>query len=174
VDVVAPESGSWRDEEIGWLLAECSEREGDPVVAYRGCERWVQGFEAVRLEDREPRAARLRDRGVYLITGGLGGIGLEIAGFLLDSVKARLVLVGRSGMPAREEWGAWLDREGETNATSRRIRKVQALEARGGEVLLLQADVSDRRQVEEVLARTEARFGEVNGVVHAAGVAPGE
>jgi NAD(P)-dependent dehydrogenase (short-subunit alcohol dehydrogenase family) len=173
VDVVAPESGAWRDEEIGWLLAECSAREGDPVVAYRGRERWVQGFEAVRLEDREPRAARLRDRGVYLITGGLGGIGLEIAEFLLDSVKARLVLVGRSGMPAREEWAAWVDREGETHATSRRIRKVQALEARGGEVLLLQADVSDRRQMEEVLARAEARFREVNGVIHAAGVAPG-
>jgi NAD(P)-dependent dehydrogenase (short-subunit alcohol dehydrogenase family) len=66
-----------------------------------------------------------------------------------------------------------LDRDGEADATSRRIRKLQAIEALGGEVLVLNADVSDRRRMEEAIASAEARFGRIHGVIHSAGVAPG-
>ena len=173
VDIAVPESGAWPDDEIDGLLAECSDRRGEPLVAHRRDERWVQTFEAVRLEPREHAASRLRDKGVYLITGGLGGIGLELAQFLVEAVHARVVLVGRTGLPAREEWEGWLSSHGEAESTSRRIRKVQALEASGGEVLVLSADVSDRRQMEDAFAGAEARFGEIHGVIHSAGVAPG-
>jgi amino acid adenylation domain-containing protein len=173
IDILMPESGVWRDDQIDGLLGECSDRGGEPVVAHRRDERWIQGFEAVRLEGRERPSGRLRERGVYLITGGLGGIGLELARFLADAVHARLVLVGRTGLPPREEWGAWLESRREAESISRKIRKVQALEASGAEVLVLSADVSDRQQMEEAFARAEARFGEVHGVIHAAGVAPG-
>jgi NAD(P)-dependent dehydrogenase (short-subunit alcohol dehydrogenase family) len=173
VDIAVPESGAWRDDEIDALLAECSDRLGDALVAHRRDERWVQTFEAVRLEARERAASRLREKGVYLITGGLGGIGLELAQFLVESVRARVVLLGRTGLPPREEWEAWLSTHDEAEGTSRRIRKVQALEASGGEVLVLSADVSDRLQMEEAFATAEARFGEIHGVIHSAGVAPG-
>jgi len=173
VDVRVAEHGTWPDEQIDWLLAECNDRAGEPIVAYRGRERWVQALEAVRLEAREPRRGRLRDRGVYLITGGLGGIGLELAGFLADTVRARLVLVSRSPLPARGDWDAWVDRAGEADPTSRKVRKLAALEARGAEVLVIRADVADRRDMRDALARAEARFGAIHGVIHAAGVAPG-
>ena len=172
-DIMTPESGVWRDDEIDRLLAECSDRLGEPVVAHRKNERWAQTFEAVRLEGRGGTTSRLREKGVYLITGGLGGIGLELAQFLVEAVHARVVLVGRTGLPAREEWEGWLSSHGEAESTSRRIRKVQALEASGGEVLVLSADVSDRRQMEDAFAGAEARFGEIHGVIHSAGVAPG-
>ncbi|PYQ44521.1 MAG: beta-ketoacyl synthase [Acidobacteria bacterium] len=173
IDVATPDSGVWGDEEIDGLLAECSDGRGDLVVAYRRGERWVQNFEAVRLERGKGAPSRLRQGGVYLITGGLGGIGLELARFLVDAVHARVVLVGRTGLPPREEWGVWRESRGEADGTSRRIAKVQALEASGAEVLVLSADVSDRPQMEDVFARVEARFGEINGVIHSAGVAPG-
>jgi NAD(P)-dependent dehydrogenase (short-subunit alcohol dehydrogenase family)/acyl carrier protein len=115
----------------------------------------------------------LRERGVYLITGGLGGIGLELAEYLARTVQAKLVLVGRSGLPPRGEWSAWLEASQETDGISRRIRKVRALEELGAEVLVLRADVSDRRQMEEVFRGAEARFGTIHGVIHAAGVAGG-
>ena len=173
VDIRTPDSGVWSDEEVDQLLAECSDLWGDPVVAYRRDERWVQSFEPVRVERRPAAASRLRERGVYLITGGLGGIGIELARFLADTVQARIVLVGRTGLPPREEWAAWRESRGEAESTSRRIGKVQALEASGAEVLVLSADVSDREQMEEAFARAEARFGKVHGVIHSAGVAPG-
>jgi NAD(P)-dependent dehydrogenase (short-subunit alcohol dehydrogenase family) len=173
VDVMTPGSGAWRGDEIDRLLAECGDRLGEPVVAHRKNERWVQTFEALRLEAREGAASRLREAGVYLITGGLGGIGLELAQFLVEAVRARIILVGRTGLPVREEWEAWLSSRDEGETTSRRIRKVQALEAKGGEVLVLSADVSDRQQMEDAFVAAEARFGEIHGVIHSAGVAPG-
>src|SRR5258706_2084498 len=73
IDVRAAESGGWSDEEVDRLLAECSDRLGDPVVAHRRDERWAQTFEAVRLEGPGRAGSRLREGGAYLITGG-GGV----------------------------------------------------------------------------------------------------
>ncbi|HXB53930.1 MAG TPA: amino acid adenylation domain-containing protein [Vicinamibacteria bacterium] len=172
IDIVVPSSGSWSSEELDAILAECGEGTEDAVVALRGIDRWVRSFEPVRLERRrEGVPARLRARGVYLITGGLGGIGLELAEYLARSVKARLVLLGRSGLPPRAEWDGWLSHG--DGGTRRRIERVRTLEALGAEVLILQADVSHRAEMEEALRRTEERFGCLNGVIHAAGTAPG-
>jgi amino acid adenylation domain-containing protein/non-ribosomal peptide synthase protein (TIGR01720 family) len=172
LDVMDPD-GPPSDEQIDRLLAECNDRQGDPVVAYRRDERWVQGFEPLRLERRPGDRSRLRQRGVYLITGGMGGIGLELARFLAETVQARIVLVGRTPLPPREEWAAWRESRGAADRMSRRISQVEALEARGAEVLLLSADVANRGQMEDALSAAEARFGHVDGVIHAAGVAPG-
>jgi hypothetical protein len=88
-------------------------------------------------------------------------------------VRARLVLVSRSGLPPRERWAEWLAAHGEDDATGRRIRAVQGLEEDGADVLVAAADVTDPLAVEGVLALAEARFGAVHGVVHSAGVAGG-
>ncbi len=117
---------------------------------------------------------RLKQGGVYLIAGGLGGIGLSVARYLADTVQAaKLILVSRSGLPAPEEWSDWLASQPEDDKTSSSIRAVQDLQQRGAEVLVLAADTSDRAQMESAIATGEARFGPINGVVHAAGVAGG-
>ena len=170
IDVRYPAPGP--DEELEALVAECAARGAEAVVALRGGERWAQSFEPMRLAAARPRT-RLRDEGVYVITGGLGGIGLALARHLALSVRARLVLVSRSGLLPRDAWAEWLETHPQDDATSRRIRAVEGLEAAGAEVLVLSADVTDPRAVEDALARAEARFGAVHGVVHTAGVAGG-
>src|SRR5262249_35334071 len=75
---------------------------GDEVVALRGTHRWLPVFERVELPPAD--AAPLRERGVYLITGGLGGIALSIAEHLANTPQARLVLVARTPLPARTNW----------------------------------------------------------------------
>ncbi|HEX5716280.1 MAG TPA: type I polyketide synthase, partial [Thermoanaerobaculia bacterium] len=72
------------------LLGELAADVAEPV-AWRGLTRWVQAFEPVRLTEGR---SRLRDQGVYLITGGLGGIGLVLAERLAGAARARLALVG--------------------------------------------------------------------------------
>ena len=79
---------------------------------------------------------RLRKGGVYLITGGLGRIGLVLAEYLARTVRAKLILMGRSAFPGRDEWEQWLATHGEEDRVSRRIRKVQAIEELGAEVLI--------------------------------------
>src|SRR5687768_1920617 len=170
IDVVLPEAGTGQQRVVEDLLAEISGDSSDRVVAYRGRHRWVQDFEQIRLDVADETPARLRERGVYLITGGSGGMGLEFAQYLAGAVNARLVLVGRKSLPEREEWDAWLATHEENDEISQRILKIRGVEAAGGEVLVAAADVTDEEQMKSVIEEARGRFGEINGVVHAAGV----
>ncbi len=135
------------------LLTEATTGDGERLTAWRGTLRWVPQFERLELADPEG-GLPLRERGVYLITGGFGGIGLVAAEMLARRVQARLVLAGRKGGAGREA----------------EIAKLTAL---GAEVLAVAADVGTRAGVAAVFAAAEAKWGVVHGVIHAAGV-PGK
>jgi amino acid adenylation domain-containing protein len=133
------------------ILAELSTAASEDVVAWRGDDRWVPEHEPVEPAVGEPR---LRERGVYLITGGTGGIGLTLAERLAERVRARLVLVSRRGTadPA----------------------VIARLEAHGAEVMVAAADVADAGALTGVIASARERFGaSLSGVIHAAGVPGG-
>ncbi|HVG11012.1 MAG TPA: amino acid adenylation domain-containing protein [Thermoanaerobaculia bacterium] len=125
----------------------------DFAVAWRGARRWVQGFEPVKL----PAGSRsVRPGGVYLITGGLGGVGLALAEHLARAANVRLVLIGRS--PVRKD----------------RLARLMAIEELGSEVLVASADVRDPEALRAVIADARQRFGApLSGVIHAAGVTSG-
>lgn len=137
------------------LVAEANTIAGEGVVAYRGGHRWVRTFESLRVGTGNENQSVLCERGVCLITGGLGGVGLRVADYVARSRQARLVLVGRSQPTAEQQ------------------KAVAELERFGSEVLLCRADVADRAQMETVLNEARRRFGGIHAVVHAAGVAGG-
>jgi acyl transferase domain-containing protein/acyl carrier protein len=161
------------DQTSALALQELLSAPKDQIVAYRGGRRWVRGFEPVPLEQSQAGQALLRPDGVYLITGGLGGIGLAMARAVAATTRARLVLVGRSGLPERDEWPRWLADHPSDDPTSRRIREVQSLEALGSDVLIETGDVADPSAMTALVSRVHRHFGRINGVIHAAGV-PGE
>jgi NAD(P)-dependent dehydrogenase (short-subunit alcohol dehydrogenase family) len=127
----------------------------------------------VQLGIEERPTAPLKEKGVYLITGGLGGIGLEMAGYLAKKVQAKLILTGRTGLPPREEWDLWLTSHPEKDPTSRKITKVRELEKIGSEVMIAEADIIDQNRMQSVVSRAEELFGRINGVIHAAGLPDG-
>ena len=127
--------------------------------AYRHGARWLPGYERMDAHARPDEArlgARLRMHGVYLITGGLGGVGLLLARHLAKSCKARLVLVSR-GEP--------------TASVDAALRQMKA---DGAEVMVARADIGDRGALHEVLTEAKKRFGDLHGVVHAAGTVRGD
>ncbi|MCL4267883.1 MAG: SDR family NAD(P)-dependent oxidoreductase, partial [Anaerolineae bacterium] len=150
------------------LLADFLSPETALEVAYRQGQRFERRYEPARLEAQRPLP--LRSQGTYLITGGLGGIGLVLAKHLAQTQQARLVLVGRSGLPERTAWDDWLTSRPESDVTSARIRQVQALERLGAEVLVAQADVADAGQMQQVVETAVQQFGTIHGVIHAAGI----
>jgi len=158
---------------VDQLLAELISASPDAVVAYRRGHRWVQTYPALRLEGKDRLPSRLRSGGVYLITGGLGGIGLELAHYLAQAVQAKLVFVGRSAFPPRREWDAWRSMHGEADPVSQKILKLQAIEAEGAEIEVASADVTQVEQIRAVIHQTLKRFGALHGVIHAAGVPGG-
>ena len=141
-----------------------------PEVAWRGRYRWTQSFESLPVPAREGSAVNFRERGVYWITGGLGGVSLVFAEHLARTYRARLVLSGRSALPPRDGWDVWLSAHDSRDGTSRKILQVRALETLGAEVLPVAADVGDAAQMRSALEQAKARFGVLHGVIHAAGV----
>jgi NAD(P)-dependent dehydrogenase (short-subunit alcohol dehydrogenase family)/acyl carrier protein len=158
---------------VAQVWAELQTSPDETVVAYRGTHRWVPTYERAAFTPASARPPLLRERGVYLITGGLGGIGLALAEWLAQTVQARLLLIGRSGLPERDAWDTWIAEHGDEDPISRRVRKVRALEASGAEVVVVQADVTDPVAIGAAVAQARARFGGINGAIHAAGVAGG-
>jgi phthiocerol/phenolphthiocerol synthesis type-I polyketide synthase E len=152
------------------LMAEITANLSDPVIAYRGEQRWVQTFEPEKLDAVADSECLLRKNGVYLITGGLGGIGLSLARYLAQTVGARLALTARSSFPEKHEWDARLAADGD-GELGRKISKLQALEEMGAEVLILRADVASEDQMRSAVSQIGERFGTLNGIIHAAGLA---
>ena len=150
------------DDLVDDLLAEIGAW-GDPaetVVAWRHGVRWVRSFGPARLDhlDREDGPVpRVRDGGVYLITGGLGGVGLTLAAELAGRARVKLALLGRTAL----------------DGTDDRARRVSELEAAGAEVLCVAGDVTDEASLGAALAEIETKLGPVRGVVHAAGLPGG-
>ncbi|VBN00878.1 thiotemplate mechanism natural product synthetase [Burkholderia pseudomallei] len=118
-------------------------------IALAGARREAPGFAAL------PAVARddvLRDGGAYLITGGASGIGLELAAHIASRRRdVRLALLSRS--PHDE------------NAA-----RFAALDEAAASVLRLTADVAHAAQLADALRTVRARFGRIDGVIHAAGV----
>ena len=147
----APEA----DRVVERILAEARSDAADTVVAYRGHHRWAPAVEPVALRPAQAAPPLLRERGVYLITGGLGGIGLRLADHLARTARARLILTGRSA------------------PTDEQRARLLALEQAGAEVVALRADVADASQMRAAAREAIDRFGALHGVIHAAGVAAG-
>ncbi|HEV7651177.1 MAG TPA: type I polyketide synthase [Actinophytocola sp.] len=139
-------------------------RPADDVIAVRAA-----GAEVARLSivDGAPTARPVvcRPGGTYLVTGGLGVLGLEVAGWLAGRGARRLVLAGRRALPPRDEWDTVTD-----TATVRRVEAVRALEAAGVTVVTLALDVGDPAQAARLASIGDLGLPPVRGVVHAAGV----
>lgn len=149
IDVALPPAGPGRDALVRLLAAEVASEPRGETIALRGLDRFEQVLERVPLE---AVTTRLRREGVYLITGGLGGLGLALARHLAEHHHARLALIGRGATPAQARG------------------RVAELEALGAQVDVIQADVTDAAQVRDAVARVRARFGALHGIFHAAGV----
>jgi phthiocerol/phenolphthiocerol synthesis type-I polyketide synthase E len=155
----------------GQLVDEILREGGESLVAYRGDHRFVRRFEPLTADQLEYTLGTIiRRKGVYLITGGLGGLGSVIARHLATTAEVRLVLVNRSSLPRRSEWEALLASDSGPAEMKRRILMVQELERIGSAPTIIQADVCDQTALAGVIDQVVHRHGAIHGVVHAAGV----
>jgi acyl transferase domain-containing protein len=175
IDIVLDEALNQEKSSLRMLVEELVTTPTDPILALRGNSRWEQAFEPTPLELKQlshPDMA-LREGGVYLVTGGLGGVGMAMAEQIAGMVPhARLALMGRSGLPAREEWPRLRElHEATEKGLGRQLHTIRHMEEDlGAQVLVLSGDVANEEQMRAVVAGVLATFGELHGVLHAAGV----
>jgi acyl transferase domain-containing protein/acyl carrier protein len=138
--------------------------DGEDQVAIRASQRFVLRLAAEKRE--KPPAFTWRPDAAYLITGGLGDIGLHVARAIAARGARRLVLLGRTPLPAREDWS----RTPTESTAGQRIAAIRSLEAQGVAVHLASVDVGDEAQLRAFLHRYSAEaWPSIRGVIHAAG-----
>lgn len=115
----------------------------------------------------------LKKHGVYVIFGGLGGIGHALACYLAEQWQATLIAIGKTALPDEAAWEQWLVSHEQDNPISIKIRKAQRLQQYGAKVWILQADLADPLQIAWALNQVHDRYPQLQGVIHAAGVAEG-
>lgn len=153
------------------LLAELRAEPSEPVVALRGRLRWTRDVQPVDVAPLADRLDAVRSRGVYVVLGGSGGIGISLAEDLARTAQARLVLAFRSPLPPRSRWQ---DAAALTESrVERTVRAIERMEAAGAEVLIVQADLASEADLRRVRDVALDRFGRIDGLIHAAGVAGG-
>ena len=139
---------------------------GDREVAYRNGQRLISRLEHVHLPGQPRLSTGLKSGGMYLLTGGLGGIALELARYLILKYNAHLLLVGRTPLPDRTNWS--LDHPA---SVRERIDTLQGLEALGGKVRYAVADVCEAEQLRTAVLSAEEEWNKrLDGVFHLAGL----
>jgi acyl transferase domain-containing protein/thioesterase domain-containing protein len=139
------------------------------TVAFRDGQRFVETLEPMSLNSCAPDH-RLQPGGVYLITGGLGGIGLVVAEHLAREFKAHLLLVSRSTIAPEVEWEALASDPllGEEKRTL--LGRLLEIRRAAGRLHIVQADVTSLEQMRSVVSLANLHYGKIDGVFHAAGV----
>ncbi|MEW6736428.1 MAG: type I polyketide synthase, partial [Acidobacteriota bacterium] len=154
-------------ESAAMLLAEIVNSDGEDNLAIRGKQRYVARLvHKPKLPD-QTTTIQWHINGSYLITGGLGALGLTIARWMVAQGARRLILLGRTIPPARIEWDTVVP----GTVLAQQIKTIRELEAMGASIHLASVDVADESQLRSFL-QTYHREGwpPIRGVVHAAGV----
>ncbi|MFW6692354.1 SDR family NAD(P)-dependent oxidoreductase [Streptomyces sp. MAR4 CNX-425] len=154
------------EREADRLTAEILGPGHDDAVALRGGARLVPRL-VPAAASAAPAPPVVREDAAYLITGGLGGLGLTLADWLTGLGARHLVLTGRAGLPDRAAW----EDPGLPAAVRERVERVRALERRGATVTAVAADVCDAAAMADVLRGVEETGRTLRGVIHAAGTA---
>lgn len=143
---------------------------GEDQIAFRHGQRYVARFVRRRGPLEETFTLASRQPASYLITGGLGDLGLEAARWLVQHGARHLLLLGRSALPPRSGWNA----VEKGSRLADQIAAIQALEAAGAKAYIASVDVADEAQMRAALeaSRTQG-WPQVRGVVHSAAVAQG-
>ncbi|NFF81603.1 SDR family NAD(P)-dependent oxidoreductase [Clostridium botulinum] len=140
------------------------------IIAIRDTDIYEEELININKRNKVNDFYEFRDGSTYIITGGTGGIGIEIAKYLSSKNKVNICLISRSGFTLREEWNDILK-----NSSDKRIKKnikiLKSIEEDGSNIEFFKADISVESDVKNLISNIKNKYGKLNGIFHAAGVA---
>jgi len=152
------------------IVDEILNNNGEDQVAYREGQRYV-----IRLVDKVDVGIRMPVKfdsdSSYLITGGLGSLGILVAEWMIAKGARRLILAGRTALPPRSDWQT-ID---ENSSLGKRIQEVIKLEKTGAIIQVVGFDIASEDAVSQFLQENALNgHPPIKGVIHSAGVAKPE
>jgi amino acid adenylation domain-containing protein len=150
------------------LLGEVLDSDSEDQVAFRNGVRYVARLARSTASRDTAPPARFRAEASYLVTGGLGALGLRVARWMVEQGARRIILLGRTALPSRSRWSELEPDSG----PARQVAAVQALEALGAKVWPAAVDVADESALADFLRELDRQsWPALRGIVHAAGIA---
>ena len=156
---------STENEAVRNMLAQILSEDGENQVSFRSDQRYVPSLSL--CEKFSHQSISFSQEKSYLITGGLGALGLKTALWMAEAGARKLILLGRTLLPERSRWS-------EINSNSphySKIVEIQRIESLGALVQTASVDVANEEQMRPLLKKlSEDGWRPIHGVVHAAGV----
>lgn len=140
------------------------------LVSLRNGRRYIEELKAYRHKKENVQRISLKEDNVYVITGGTGGIGLEVARYIASKKACTLALINRSKLPERKTWDSIIAANEEVKLVEK-LKKIKEIENLGSKVYCYSKDISDYDEVDELLTCIRREHGRINGLIHGAGVA---
>jgi acyl transferase domain-containing protein len=157
--------------DLDHVVNEINVKTFDYNVAYRENQRYVEEVQKYNTSLLEGGKIEIRENGVYVITGGLGYIGMEICRFISAKHHTNIVLINRSDFPERSLWNQINSEENEKLA--KQIELVKELESRACNVEIYKADVTNEKELAEVIHTIHSKYGRIHGIFHCAAIGVG-
>jgi len=166
--VIEVEPDTSQAEVVRQLAGELNSTPDQDLVAYRGGSRWEQAFDRVTAEPARRDVSHPWSGRTFVITGGLGKLGMAHADYLANLPGTKIALIGRTALPRREEWPRFAQHQ---DPTGEKIRRILDMESRGAKIEIHQGDVTNLELISQIWERVQASLGNVFGLIHVAGVA---
>jgi acyl transferase domain-containing protein/NAD(P)-dependent dehydrogenase (short-subunit alcohol dehydrogenase family)/acyl carrier protein len=151
------------------LLREMSHDNLLRFAAIRKGEKYTPALVSVQAESVDPSTGFLAENGVYIVTGGASGIGLETCKAIAGEGPAHFIIIGRTILPPVEQWDKIIA-DGKSNASYERILALHTLRQLGAVVEYHAADAGDATAMQVVLQHVSTQFAKITGIIHAAGL----
>lgn len=139
-------------------------------IMYRGGRRWVRDIDQMRLEGRVQHDNWISKSSTVLISGGLGGIGLNMARLCSSKGAKKVILMSRRKFPEEASWTGLLNQLPEHDFLHYQLSVLKELKASSTEVSLISADVTDAQSMAAALTAAGVSVDEIDAVIHAAGL----
>lgn len=130
------------------------------IISLRGDTRYVEEVEKYNLPMQDTEIPLIKNGGVYVVTGGLGGIGSEVCKMIIENEDVNLVILGRSKL------------EDVLKINSKKDI-INLLQSKCNSFKYLSVDISDYEKLEQEISTVREQFGKIDGVFHCAGI-PGK
>ncbi|WPS88765.1 SDR family NAD(P)-dependent oxidoreductase [Brevibacillus halotolerans] len=149
------------------LQAEQGLPDEESVVIYSKGKRFVPKLQQVNLQEANKKPLPLVEKGFYVVTGGLGGVGKQIAHYLIQKLDANILLLGKTALPSATDKNI-----GTQSERYRALRELEKLTTRENQIIYKSTDLSDVTVLEEAIHESMLGMNaeKVDGIIHLAGV----